>query len=83
MGEDGIDYGGLRDDLVDNMLESMETTIDLVSSSYQSALSGHLDKGVTLEELEDRLYAFGVWSGMSPVSDSIRTNFEDFPFLIV
>ena len=75
LGEDGIDYGGLRDDLVDNMLESIETTIDLVNLSYQSALSGHFDEGLTLEELENRLYAFGVWSGTSYVNHFIEIIF--------
>ena len=76
LGEDGIDSGGLRDDLVGNMLENIETTIDLVNLSYQSAISGHFDKGVTLKELEDRLYAFGVWSDMSSVNGFIKISFN-------
>lgn len=70
MGEDGIDYGGLRDDLVSLMYDSIESTIEVVDASYRKALIGGEIDGevIPIDELHDRLYAFGVWSGKMAIS---------------
>ena len=63
-GEDAIDYGGPRDELLSLMLDSIQSTIELVHTSWVTTEG---PSSLDLTELYDRLYAYGLWAAVAVV----------------
>ena len=71
-GEDAIDYGGPRDELLSLMLDSIQSTIELVHASWVTTEG---PSSLDLTELYDRLYAYGLWAAVAVVQCGFAPSF--------